>query len=136
MLGQHRHVYIWPPSWQNLRSATFFRAFGYAKLNTLRVGATNENGVELRLANHSVTCTYDVHRLVLQSDIPFGSLGAVARKNGCRNQGFCRLWHRSCRFQHRFPKSGLLGCLMASRSPRCILGAPRLDSHLWSDFFF
>ena len=88
MLGQHRHVYIWPPSWQNLRSATFFRAFGYAKLNTLRIGATNENGVGLRLANHSVTCTYDVHRLVLQSDIPFGPLGAAARKNRCRDQGF------------------------------------------------
>ena len=87
MLGQHRHVYIWPPSWQNLRSATFFRAFGYAKLNTLGIGATNENGVGLRLANHSVACTYDVHRLVLQSDIPFGTLKAAARKNRCRNQG-------------------------------------------------
>ena len=59
-----------------------------AKLQPFGISATNENRVEPRLANHSVTCTYGVHRLVLQSDIPFWSPRAAARKNRCRNQGF------------------------------------------------
>ena len=77
-----------------------------------------------------------MHRLGLQFDSPFGSLWPAARQNRCRNQGFSGFSTAHSGFSTCASKHTFLVFISLSSGPRCVLGALRLDIHLWSDSFF